>query len=75
MPNISVLMPVYNAEQYLRPAVESILAQTCEDFEFIILDDGSTDSSVHIVQEYAESDDRIRFRLSKICSWLSVAPP
>ena len=61
VPAISVVMPVYNTERYVAHAVRSVLAQTFEDFEFIILDDGSTDSSVHIIQEYAENDDRVRF--------------
>lgn len=52
---ISVLMPVYNAESYLREAIDSILAQTFDDFELIIIDDGSTDQSVLIVNSY---DDR-----------------
>src|SRR6185369_3616134 len=54
-------MPVYNTERYLAAALKSVLAQSFTDFEFIILDDGSTDSSVHIVREFAENDDRIRF--------------
>ncbi|HEY0743696.1 MAG TPA: glycosyltransferase [Chryseosolibacter sp.] len=58
-PKVSVLMPVYNAERFLREAIDSILIQTFEDFEFIIIDDGSTDSSVDIVQSYV--DPRIRF--------------
>jgi len=61
VPAISVVMPVYNTEDYLPYALESVLAQTFEDFEFIILDDGSSDSSVHMVQQFAEGDDRIRF--------------
>src|SRR5215218_1023866 len=60
-PAISVVMPVYNTERYLAPAVESILNQSFKDFEFIILDDGSTDGSVKMIQEYAERDGRIRF--------------
>ncbi len=55
---ISVLMPVYNAEKYLKEAVASILAQTYDDFELLIVDDGSTDSSVQIASEF--SDSRIR---------------
>ena len=48
-PLISVCMPVYNAERYLAEAVESILAQTYRNFEFIIIDDGSTDRSMAIL--------------------------
>lgn len=59
MPKISVVMPAYNAEKYIREAIDSILAQTFTDFEFIIIDDGSKDSTAAIVQSY--SDSRIRF--------------
>lgn len=58
MPKISVLMPVWNAERFLAEAVESILAQTFADFEFLIIDDGSTDGSLRILQSY--QDPRIR---------------
>ena len=59
MPKISVVMPVYNSERYLREAIDSILNQTFTDFEFIIIDDGSKDSSPDIVRSY--TDKRIRF--------------
>lgn len=59
MPKISVIMPVYNGEKYLREAIDSILAQTYTDFEFIIIDDGSADTSQQIVRSY--TDPRIRF--------------
>ena len=59
MPKISVVMSVYNGEHYLRQAVESILDQTFSDFEFIIVDDGSTDSTWDIITEYANRDQRI----------------
>lgn len=59
-PLISVLMPVYNAERYVAEAVESILGQTFTDFEFLIVDDGSTDGSLAILRRYAEQDNRIR---------------
>jgi glycosyltransferase involved in cell wall biosynthesis len=59
-PLVSVLMPVYNAERYVAQAIESILSQTFEDFEFIILDDGSKDASLKILKEYAAKDKRIR---------------
>lgn len=55
---ITVLMPVYNGEKYLKEAIESILGQTFEDFEFLIIDDGSTDTSQKIILSY--SDKRIR---------------
>jgi glycosyltransferase involved in cell wall biosynthesis len=57
-PEISVVMSVYNGESYLKEAIDSILMQTFADFEFIIVDDGSTDSSAAIVKSY--SDSRIR---------------
>ena len=60
VPMISVVMPVYNAEKYVAEAVESILNQTYSDFEFIIIDDCSTDSSYKILQSYAAKDNRIR---------------
>lgn len=58
-PAISVLLPVYNAEPYIREAVESVLSQTFTDFEFVILDDGSTDHSLAILREYEPRDARI----------------
>ncbi len=59
-PIITVLMPVWNGELHLREAVDSILNQTFGNFEFLILDDGSTDSTPAILAEYAERDSRIR---------------
>ena len=59
MPELTVLMPVFNSEKYLADAIDSMLAQTFADFEFLILDDGSTDNSVAIIQSY--QDTRIRF--------------
>lgn len=57
---VSVLTPAYNAEHYISLAIESILNQTFADFEYIILDDASTDSTLKIIQEYAQKDKRIR---------------
>ena len=57
-PMITVLMSVYNGEKYLKEAIDSILTQTFEDFEFLIINDGSTDSSVEIIEAY--DDPRIR---------------
>lgn len=58
-PEISVLLPVYNCENYVRDAVESILSQTFADFELILVNDGSTDGSGKILHELAVSDPRI----------------
>jgi len=55
MPKVTVLMPVYNAEKYLAEAIESILEQTFTDFDFLIIDDGSTDRSVEIINSYADN--------------------
>ena len=57
-PLVTVLMPVYNAQSYLKEAIDSILNQSHTDFEFLIVDDGSTDESVNIINSY--SDSRIR---------------
>lgn len=57
---ISVIVPVYNVEPYLRQCIDSILAQTYTDFELILVDDGSTDNCGAICDECAKHDDRIR---------------
>lgn len=57
---ISVIVPVYNVEKYLCQCIDSILAQTFTDFELLLVDDGSTDGSGRICDEYAEKDARIR---------------
>ena len=59
-PTISVIIPVYNTEKYLRRCIDSILAQTYKDFEMLLIDDGSKDSSGAICDEYAEKDARVR---------------
>lgn len=60
MPKVSVIVPVYNTEQYLPRCIDSILAQTFTDFELILVNDGSTDSSGMICNEYAKKDSRIK---------------
>ena len=59
-PKISVIVPVYNAEKYLKRCIDSILSQTFADFELLLIDDGSTDSSGIICDEYAKADARTR---------------
>lgn len=58
-PKISVITPAYNAEKYISETIESILHQTFKDFEYIIIDDCSTDKTWKIIQSYAQKDDRI----------------
>lgn len=60
MPVISVIVPVYNVEKYLRRCVDSILNQTFKDFELILVDDGSTDKSGEICDSYINKDNRIQ---------------
>ena len=57
---ITVVMPIYNASDYLKPAIDSVLNQTLSDIELICVDDGSTDNSLSILKEYQNTDDRIR---------------
>lgn len=58
---ISIIVPVYNAEQYLHRCIDSILAQSYTDFELLLIDDGSKDASGDICDEYASKDTRVRF--------------
>lgn len=60
MSKISIIVPVYNTEKYLDCCIQSILAQTYTDFELLLIDDGSTDSSGAICDKYAEQDARVR---------------
>lgn len=61
MPKISVIIPVYRAENYLAECIDSILCQTFEDYELILVDDGSPDNCAAICREYLTRDSRIRF--------------
>jgi len=62
MPLVSVLLPVFNGERYLREAVDSVLAQGFTDVELLIVDDGSTDRSLEIARAYERSDRRVQVR-------------
>lgn len=70
MPRVTVLMPVFNASRYLREAINSILNQTLTDFEFLIIDDGSTDDSTTIINTY--NDARIRLLVNDQNSGISA---
>lgn len=64
-PKVSVIIPVYNVEKYLRQCLDSVINQTLKDIEVICIDDGSTDSSLDILEEYLKSDDRIKLLLQE----------
>lgn len=59
-PLISIIIPVYNTEKYIRRCIDSVIAQSYKEWELILVDDGSTDKSGEICDEYAEKDERIR---------------
>jgi glycosyltransferase involved in cell wall biosynthesis len=71
-PLISVIMPVFNSESYVAKAVESILSQSFREFEFIIINDGSNDGTLNILETYAASDSRIRL-ISRSNTGLTIA--
>lgn len=58
-PEVTVIVPVYNGEQYLEQAIESVLSQSYRDYELTLVDDGSTDASLSIAAKYADMDERI----------------
>lgn len=57
---VSVIIPIYNAYDYLRPALDSVVYQTLREIEIICIDDGSTDRSLEVLKEYQKNDDRVR---------------
>ena len=60
MPKVSIVIPVYNVEKYLRECLDSVIKQTLQDIEIICVNDGSTDNSLQILKEYAQNDSRIK---------------
>ena len=60
MIKISVIIPVYNAEKYMRECLDSVIGQALQDIEIICVDDGSTDSSLSVLQKYAAKDTRLK---------------
>ena len=62
---VSVIIPVYNSEAYLKECLDSVVHQTLQDIEIICVDDGSTDASMDILQKYAQKDERFRTKRSR----------
>jgi glycosyltransferase involved in cell wall biosynthesis len=73
IPVVSVIMAVYNGERYLAEAIDSVLAQTLTDFEFIIVDDASTDATPQILAEYMKNDPRIKILRNEVNQGRSVS--
>lgn len=65
-PKVSVIVPIYNQEKYLRECLDSLVNQTFKDIEIICFNDASTDSSLSILQEYAAIDPRIQLIDSQV---------
>ena len=59
MPLISIIIPIYNAQRHLHRCLQSIISQTFQNFEVILVNDGSTDDSYQVCQEFANKDKRI----------------
>ena len=59
MPKVSIIVPIYNVENYLKECLDSIINQTFKDLEIILIDDGSKDSCPQIIDNYAKNDERI----------------
>ena len=72
MINVSIIVPVYNAEKYLRTCIESIINQSLKEIEIILINDGSTDNSLNICKEYANKDNRIKL-INKANEGVSIA--
>lgn len=83
MPKVSVIMPVYNVENYVEPSMRSLLDQTEPDIEIIAVNDGSTDGSLEVLRRLAGVDDRIKVIDQKTLAprphatrgWQSRPPP
>ncbi len=72
MPLISIIVPIYNGEKYLRRCIDSVLAQSWVDFELILINDGSCDKSLSVCEEYAVRDNRIKV-IDQLNAGVSVA--
>ena len=75
MEKVSIVVPVYNAEQFVKPCVESIINQTYQNIEILLVNDGSKDASGSICDGYAEKDSRIKvFHRENSGAWKSRFP-
>ena len=72
MPKVSIIVPIYNSEKYMEKCIDSILNQTLNDIEIILVNDGSTDSSLEIAERYKQRDKRVII-INQINSGPSIA--
>lgn len=72
---VSIIVPVYNVENYLRECIDSIVAQAYRNIEVILIDDGSNDSSGEICDEYADKDNRIKVIHKEMGEYLQQGIP
>ena len=72
-PKVSVILPIYNVEKYLRQCLDSVVNQTLKDIEIIVIDDCSTDTSLDIIRKIAQKDKRIHIIALKQNSGVAVA--
>ena len=63
---LSVIIPIYNSEQYLKTCLDSLISQTCNDFEVILIDDGSTDDSAQICKKYCSANSNFKYFTRKM---------
>ena len=71
---VSVIMPMHNAERFIDSAITSVIEQTWQNWELLVVDDASTDSSVYIVKEYEKRDPRIHLLVNKVHVYMPSAP-
>lgn len=67
-PRVAVIMAVYNCERYIDECIKSVLSQTFREFEFVIVDDASTDGTLNIIKKYAQQDNRILYAVNEVNS-------
>ena len=74
MPQVSIIMPCHNGEKYISDAIKSVIAQTYQDWELLVIDDNSTDNSVNLIKSFIENDSRIKLLSNEKPTGLPATP-